>query len=647
MCVPLRELTSQRYSRNEHRRRDTEQHAQTLDSPASMSGIDQPTSTSDKGSRASSRVGQLWNSRKAATFFGTSYFGPQVAASIIEAPTSDDMTNPKPQNSIAAQSFRFEGGPFSELWDLLGLLPRQKSTVDRLTNNFLTQVNWTIDAVHEATFRDNYAKFWERKIGFDDIATADIRWMALLFIILAFGALLDCPQPCPPGAQREYEESSLRFYWAARRAIVIAPSFYGESTDLVRAGLLVTRYLVYSHRFAESWLTIGFASRMAIAQGMHVDGDRWRLPRKVTETRRRLFIQLYAFDRMISLALGRPYGISDRHCVTKEVSNIWIDDLDHDEALQAQILPLNQPTPSLLCLYNFRIAQIIGKIQEDCFGLDPPHYDRVLDLDADLMRWKKELPSYFRLDQPDLSLDDSYPFLKWHRLHLHTNYHFARITLHRPYLLRSSIVNRFRHSWDACIDSACTDLRVRLEIQSTNLVESLRWSLGAHQLFSSALVLGIIAVRTPHTQQALSIIDDLEAYCEKKTMDIWINEFGLAEVKVVQLCIDKVRLKRQSVAPPSNMDRRRNQENNLQQPSIWQINEDDSYNDQRIVAEDSPSTPIADAEVLQSSNSALNGLVNTFEPSYLRPYPDFFPAFPDTGDFSTWQEMINNISSEP
>lgn len=58
--------------------------------------------------------------------------------------------------------------------------------------------------------------------------------------------------------------------WAARRAIVIAPSFYGESTDIVRAGLLVTRYLLYTRRVSESWLTIGFASRMAQAQGMHV-----------------------------------------------------------------------------------------------------------------------------------------------------------------------------------------------------------------------------------------------------------------------------------------------------------------------------------------------------------------------------------------
>jgi hypothetical protein len=61
-----------------------------------------------------------------------------------------------------------------------------------------------------------------------------------------------------------------RSQWAARRAIVIAPSFYGESSDLVRAGLLVTRYLLHTRKLTESWLTISFAMRMAQAQGMHV-----------------------------------------------------------------------------------------------------------------------------------------------------------------------------------------------------------------------------------------------------------------------------------------------------------------------------------------------------------------------------------------
>jgi hypothetical protein len=585
------------------------------------------------------RVGKLFKSRGAPTFYGASYFGPQVAATMIEANAPDYGFDVYSQRSAATQSFRHEGGPFTELWDLLGILPRQKSTVDRLTDKFLTHVDWSIDAVHAATFRAKYAKFWERKCGFDDIGTVDLRWLALLFIILAFGELLDCPQPCSPERQRDCESSSYRLYWACRRAIVIAPSFYGESVDLVRAGILVTRYLIHTKRLSESWLTISFASRFAIAQGMHVDGTRWNLPRASTETRRRLWSHLYTLDRMISLALGRPYAISDHHCLTREASNIWVDDMTTFEARSAKAKSMDEPTPSLLSIFNYRLAKIIGRIQESCFGLDPPLYDKVLNLDRELVDWKDGLPSYFRFENTDFSLDGIHKFLKWHRLSLHTNFHFARITLHRPYLLRTSIINRFQHSWDACIDSACTDLRVRLGIHTTELIEVMKWSLGAHQLFNSALVLGIIAIRTPNYQQSRAILEDLEAYCDKQNTGLWVNEFELAEIKVVQLCIAHARKRPQGSGSAD-----------VQRPNFQQS----LFETQQV----SYASSLCSTEEPQSSSMAIDP---TSPPTPLTPdrpedqpflsdpfqlWPDSYFGFPDAGDLHVWQQMIRSMETD-
>jgi hypothetical protein len=53
-----------------------------------------------------------------------------------------------------------------------------------------------------------------------------------------------------PGLE-EREEASRSWYWASRRAIVGAPTFYGESLDIVRAGSLVTWYLVINRRAPE------------------------------------------------------------------------------------------------------------------------------------------------------------------------------------------------------------------------------------------------------------------------------------------------------------------------------------------------------------------------------------------------------------
>lgn len=484
------------------------------------------------------QFGNLFRSRDAPSFFGSSYFGPQAAAKIIEAP-APDLSSGIRHAAASTYSFRDVGGPFSQIWDLLGLLPRNKASVDHLVDIFLAELNWTIDAVHPASFKVKYDEFWERKFGFDDFASIDLRWLALLFIVLAYGVFLDCPHPKNAEVQRELQETSLRFYWAARRAIVIAPTFYGESTDLVRAGVLVTRYLIHLRRVPESWLTTSFAMRMAQAQGIHIDGERWRLSRKETETRRRLWSHLYVLDKTIALAIGRPFAIVDQQCLVKRATNVWLDDETDECAAAIPELPLSEPTLSVFNFLAHDLAKIIGNIQERCFGLFTVSYDTVISLDRDIVEWEARLPEYYHLLEPDTSKDRLHPFLYWNRLHLHSMYHFARVTLHRPYLLRQSATNRFKRSHDACIMSACADLAMRIDYFQQPLNDRLKWTLGPHHLFNSALVLGIIAVKDPHSHRCGGILGDLTAYCDMQRADIWLNEFALAEVKIIELCINK------------------------------------------------------------------------------------------------------------
>lgn len=151
------------------------------------------------------------------------------------------------------------------------------------------------------------------------------------------------------------------------------------------------------------------------------------------------------------------------------------------------------------------------------------------------------MPPYFKLDEPDLSLDHSHPYLAWHRLYLHAGYHFARITLHRSYLLRPSFTDHFQYSRRACISSAYVDLKLKLAFRNPTTADRLRSNVAAHQLFNSALILRVIAVRDPHAPQTEAILEDLHAYCEKQNADTWVNEFGLSELRVIELCIARAR----------------------------------------------------------------------------------------------------------
>ncbi|POS79204.1 fungal specific transcription factor domain-containing protein [Diaporthe helianthi] len=517
---------------------------------------------------------------------------------------------------------------------------RKKSTVDRLTDCFLDELNWAIDAVQPASFKSKYDDFWSRKFGFDDFSTIDLRWLALLFIVMAYGALLDCPEPRNKEVQTELHETSQRFYWAARRAIVIAPTFYGESTDLVRAGVLVTRYLIYTRRVPEAWLTTSFAMRMAQAQGMHIDGERWRLPRKETETRRRLWSNLYMLDKTIALALGRPFAIVDQQCLVKQASNVWLDDLNDDEAAAVPEAPMSEPTASVFSRLAHELAVVVGEIQERCFGLFTVSYETVLTLDKEIETWRSRLPTYFELQNPDTSKDERLPFLPWQRLHLHSMYHFARVTLHRPFLLRQSITNRYKHSQDVCIASACADLDMGLKLFRQPLNDRLKWSLGPHNLFNSALVLGIIAVRDPHSRRSQAILEDLSAYCSMQRNDIWLNEFALAEVKIVELCVNKARQSQPPPPPPPPPPPTQTA------PLAWgdPTERSSSSSVQHIGRTNSSPTQPQPTVESPDFDPLLGGLGLPFGTSNTQMTWDdqgFF--FPENGDLSQWEHVINTI----
>jgi hypothetical protein len=535
----------------------------------------------------------------------------------------------------ATQSFRNEAGPYIHLWEFLGYLPRRKEDVDVLVGKFLHELNPVFDAVYEPTFWTHYDRFWNRKYGEDNLDAVDLRWLSLLFIVLAFGELLACPQPCSPEQQRECEESSLHFFWASRKAVVISPTFSGESPDLVRAGILISRYLLHLKRIPESWLTQSFAVRMAQAQGMHIDGAAWNLPRKVLETKRRLWAALYYLDRTTSLALGRPYTINDKHCMTMNLTNVWVDSMSAQEAETAEVLPSPEPTPAAINIYQQHLSAILGRIHDECFNLMPgvanATYDKVMALDHSLLQWSATLPRFFALENTDYSLDTAHPYLLWHRLYLHSAFHFARVTLHRSYVLLPSITDRYYASREACISSATSDLSARLALTNPRMADRIKFNIAAHSLFNSALVLGVIAVREPFSSRTEAILEDLQAFCHKQNNDRWVNEFELAETRVVELCITSVNKSRRPTSTANKAN----------------------------ATTTSSHAPFASPQTTRQSSVNMDAFINSDHVSDMRDEPytaqndddwlnNWFSlnrAFPEPSDFHTWEELVGNLES--
>lgn len=565
---------------------------------------------------------------------------PQLPVGMSFIHTNNSRNRPK------HQFHRDEKGPYAHIWELVGCLPRRKAFVDHLVKKFFDELNPVYDSVHQETFQVSYDAFWDRKWGDDDLTAVDLRWLALLFMMLAFAELLDCPSDASPETQRACEETSMQFFWASRKAIVLAPTFSGESPDLVRAGLLVSRYLMYFGRKTESWLTSSFAIRMAQAQGMHIDGESWGLPPKVLETRRRLWCSLYSIDRSVSLAIGRPYTINSKHCMEMNIRNLWIDDKTNEEAAVAEEQPLTDPTPSIYYLYHQRLSTILGDIHDECFALVPMTtsyntYEKVLKLDRVLLSWASSLPAYFRLEEVDCSLDTSRPYLYWQRMYLHSAYHFARITLHRTYVLLESITDRFHYSRDACIFSACADLRLKLSFRPQSMADRLKAGAAMNNLFNSALVLGIIAVRDPNSARTAAILEDLVAYCEKLRADAWVNEFALAEVKVIELCITSAR---KTTREENTTDRRGDSFMLSHRSSNVGFPVEPSQAERLLNGSSRPQTGWATVDQEMNGTADINNGMGPCE-SWLDSWFGPTRIFPEPIDYQFWEDLVGTLEA--
>ncbi|OCF57395.1 hypothetical protein L486_04853 [Kwoniella mangroviensis CBS 10435] len=463
------------------------------------------------------------------TFFGTSHFGPQLAAKVIRSmptvPLADVRHAPYRGASRldGVKSYTLE----SQTRQLVGYLPAREEC-DRYVRRFFERYNSHNDILYQPDFMVAYHRFWN-DYNTKQSSQVDLRYLGLLLIVLALGVLLDHDPSEKVNRQnqllnlrlneeqktivegmmnhlenqtmslKDREEKSSKWSWAAKRALLESSSFFGESMDTVRAGLLIALYLNVCRRVPEAWTAIGTAIRAAQAQGLHVDGSSWKgMTTKEAELRRRLWAQLYAVDRSIALFLGRPVCIQDGEFTTREPANMHDDELE-----MPSIFPrgLSFPTKTTFLILHYRLAKIIGEVQSTCFNLNPRKYSDVQECEEMFLRFKESLPPHFKLDREgtDFTLDDQqgYNWLPIQRQTLNAKFHLARISLHRPYLLRSlgrsksRKVNPYIRSRDALLHSATADLQLRFMFNELDPLDRFKWMTVASG-FNSATILGIL-----------------------------------------------------------------------------------------------------------------------------------------------------------
>ncbi|GAB1205325.1 hypothetical protein APSETT445_003998 [Aspergillus pseudonomiae] len=227
---------------------------------------------------------------------------------------------------------------------------------------------------------------------------------------------------------------------------------------------------IASGRSSSAWLYSGMAFRMAIDLGLHVCPDKLQqysksLSVEDIEIRKRLFWSLYAWDKHISLYLGRmPNFVMG----AENVSLKFLDDFsDHDPWVpfygpdpKSAELPPYPPTPGrvMSCFTELcKLCKILTRVMLELYSSQhashtehpsDPRAAAFVSIKQELHNWYSSLPSYLHIppnDMPELSPPP-------HITSLNLMYHNALILLHRPHVASGEVPRSatIRQSWKIC-----------------------------------------------------------------------------------------------------------------------------------------------------------------------------------------------------
>lgn len=140
--------------------------------------------------------------------------------------------------------------------------------------------------------------------GLDDAAKRDI---FITYMVLAI-ALFDVTSPT--GGRPSQSEGCFR---SALGLVEHLITYAQNDVDTLQAVLLLAQFVAFCPSRGSLWHLTGFALRLCIDIGLHWETEEQavQLDRTSLHERRTLWYCTYQFDRVLSITLGRPFGIID------------------------------------------------------------------------------------------------------------------------------------------------------------------------------------------------------------------------------------------------------------------------------------------------------------------------------------------------
>jgi hypothetical protein len=266
------------------------------------------------------------------------------------------------------------------------------SVAERLFAGYLKHIATRYPVIHSVWGREIH----QRRHGLTDVFEA----VMLHLIYATAGRFLE--------TTGESGDFQVKRHYAAATQSLDAMLAYNDCRT-IQALMLMAIYCLREPGGPGAWTFSRMALLLAIEHGLHRQTRALSQLSMEAELRKRLFWACYAFDRQISVPMGRPFGISDRD-IDLEMPLDISEDTTEGQLVALDLNLPQEPTSMTSFILVTRLRQIESEIQQtiyrvDChMGTDDAVVDQFLER---LDRWKSTIPEASRRfrDSGDVPFD--------------------------------------------------------------------------------------------------------------------------------------------------------------------------------------------------------------------------------------------------
>ncbi|KAB8238699.1 uncharacterized protein BDW43DRAFT_262437 [Aspergillus alliaceus] len=523
---------------------------------------------------------------------------------------------------------------------LISQLPSSQ-VLQQLVAIFFSEVNWHYYILERFYFDDLFSRWQSSEGGSVKYLThrelsLELQYFAaVLFQVVALSLQFLPPDALALTQLSSNELSSSYKYSEIGDELVTVLGRHGVALTAVLADFLRASWLKNLGRGIEAWHSAGNAIRQALELNLHRHHEiHQSSPDNIEQTlsmiwygeyKKRIWINLFVWDSLMAMILGRPRTIHSDDCDMKPPIDCNIPK-DPSKTVPMTVQPgepQNGPTTVSASLFRYALA---GKYHEmRALKADRPHpkdHAIIQNLHGQVKSLLENVPPYLRFKNPDTFWDAEYPFLPQLREEVYMTGNLFLMSLHRPHVLANA------ESRKAALEASLATLESQQRFFGQTSEHLYPFFGLAFYTIDASILLSIIVASYPPQghearqyvyhilQQAVERLSQIQAY----------NPVAKSGLGIVQRCYEKLKEachtpNNTSIAPSSSAASPR-------------------YELQNLLLE------------LNNRNSAAPkdfqpGFASPNRPTELEPFMPDFAAVPDSFSEAYWLDQLNLIQASP